>query len=214
MVIFILLTYASSATTSRDLMMMRTAVFGSIFTLVYNVIKSENIAVSNLNVENFSLLYFKGNEFAPHSFLHDDRASVSSDNHCMVENDYFQLSSSIELSVMKWTSYSNEIIDKSRANLSGMIYSITPIFRYQFKNSLSSTFKPFLELGVGGSLMDHIVVEERNKSTQFQFNDNIGIGLEYGRYIVGYRFIHYSNLNIKKPNPSIDLHHIYVGFRF
>jgi len=212
--IFIIFTYSLSATTFRDLIMMRMAVFGNIITFAYHVIESDNKDTENAILEEFSMLYFKGNEFAPHSFLKDDRLSLSGETHYVVENNYFTLTNNIEFSVMRWNSYSHEITNKSKANLSGFIYSLTPMFRYHFKKFPSSKLKPFFELGVGGSIIDNIIVEERNKSTQFQFNDNIGMGFEYGRYIFGYRFIHYSNLNIKTPNPSIDLHHIYFGFKF
>ena len=212
--IFTIFTYSLIATTHRDLMMMRTAVFGSIFASIYNTIKAENKDYLKLNSETLSFLYFKGKEFAPKSFLYDNQLSLNLQNKNIVDNDYFTLTSCSEFSIMKWKSFGNISFSQEKVNLSGFIYSITPLFRYHFKQLRFFQFELFFELGVGGSFMDNIIVENRNKSTQFQFNDNIGIGLQYRRYIFGYRFIHYSNLNIKKPNPSIDLHHIYFGFRF
>lgn len=209
--IFLILISSANASTKRDLIEMRTAVFGAIFTLFYYTLNSER--VDNLD-NKYSLLYLKGKEFTADTFLHDDRVTLSRENSYIVDSKNFKLTSSFELSAMRWNSQLKDITNSNNLNLSGYIYSITPMFKYYFKKLEVNNFKPFIELGVGVSFMDSTLVEKREKSTQFQFNDNIGAGFTYGKYIVGYRFIHYSNLGIKKPNPSIDLHHIYFGFKF
>jgi len=211
LILFLLLTYTLNATTTRDIMTMRTAVFGSIFSLIYyaiNLEKDENLS----KYSDYSLLFFTAKEFAPDAFLYGNRLSLSKENSYIVENSYYKLTTTTEFSIMRWDSHKKSFANNE--NLSGYIYSITPIFRYSLKGLESSKLHPFFELGVGASLMDNVIVESRYKSTLFQFNDNIGAGLTYSRYTLGYRFIHYSNLNIKTPNPSIDLHNLYFGFRF
>jgi len=54
----------------------------------------------------------------------------------------------------------------------------------------------------------------RHKSTQFQFADSIGFGLEWHHFQCGYRFTHISNLDIKTPNPSLDFHQLSFGYLF
>jgi uncharacterized protein (DUF1499 family) len=70
-------------------------------------------------------------------------------------------------------------------------------------------------LGIGGYLVvmkkkanSMGIVENRVKSTYFQFSDNIEFGLENKKYSVGIRFTHLSNLGIKKPNPSVDFYQL------
>jgi len=69
-------------------------------------------------------------------------------------------------------------------------------------------------MGIGVAMMDESIVENRDKSSLFQFTDSIGFGVMKREWSLGYRFTHISNLNIKSPNPSIDLHQIMVSYRF
>jgi len=72
----------------------------------------------------------------------------------------------------------------------------------------------YLETGIGFAFMDSTKIEDREKSTHFQFTDSIGLGFKSKLYQVGYRFTHISNLDIATPNPSIDLHQIQISYKF
>lgn len=77
------------------------------------------------------------------------------------------------------------------------------------------TIRPYLELGLGGSLFSSTTVATRNLSTRFQFTEWVGVGLEFARHVtVGWRYSHFSNASIKQPNDGIDIHQIVVGARF
>jgi lipid A 3-O-deacylase len=88
------------------------------------------------------------------------------------------------------------------------------MFKYEFLKYKIFKFIPSIGVGVGVAMLDSIVVENRVKSTYFQFSDNIEFGLENKKYSVGIRFTHLSNLGIKKPNPSVDFYQLSLGYRF
>lgn len=62
--------------------------------------------------------------------------------------------------------------------------------------------------GVGLNVMSSTLVENRQKSTLFQFSDTIGLGYRNQNMSLGYRFSHWSNLDIAVPNPGVDLHYL------
>lgn len=100
-IILLLLVYTANATTKRDLIEMRTAVFGTLFTLIYYTLNSEKVDNSD---KKYSLLYLKGKEFTSNTFLHDDRVTLSRENSYIVNNEYFKLTSSFEFSATRWNS--------------------------------------------------------------------------------------------------------------
>lgn len=76
-------------------------------------------------------------------------------------------------------------------------------------------FQPYGEIGLGLSLLSNDRLGGRELSTHFQFSEHIGLGLEFGeRWFAGWRYSHYSNANIKKPNDGIDLQQVLIGMRF
>jgi len=77
------------------------------------------------------------------------------------------------------------------------------VLRYR----LDQTRSPwFVEAGVGGSLTDRIYHSSaRSFSTAFQFTEALGVGYsfdEFGQAEVSLRVQHFSNGNIKQPNPG------------
>lgn len=83
---------------------------------------------------------------------------------------------------------------------------ITPVIRYTYPTRL---IQPYTEIGIGAHYLNKSRYGVKNLSTNFQFGDHIGFGLRYQkkqRFELGYRFQHYSNANIKKPNPGINFH--------
>lgn len=76
-------------------------------------------------------------------------------------------------------------------------------------------FRPYAELGLGGALLSRTDLGSKEFSTNFQFSEHVGLGLELGdRFSVGWRFSHYSNGDIEMPNDGIDLHQFVIGASF
>lgn len=67
-----------------------------------------------------------------------------------------------------------------------------------------------MEVGTGPALLSGTEIDNRRFSIAFQFGSHIGLGLRFGpkhRYEVSYRFMHYSNANLKVPQQRHDLQH-------
>jgi lipid A 3-O-deacylase len=76
-------------------------------------------------------------------------------------------------------------------------------------------WSPYLELGLGGTYFGQTTIGPRSLSTRFQFTEWIGVGVELGdHFMVGWRYSHYSNANLKKPNDGVDIQQVVVGIRF
>lgn len=94
-------------------------------------------------------------------------------------------------------------------------FGVTPILRFE---KSAGTIRPFVEAGVGLRLLTSPRVSESyTLSSGFQFADMVGVGVKFGgrmQYQVGYRFQHLSNAGIKRPNPGIDFHSVYVQYNF
>ena len=83
---------------------------------------------------------------------------------------------------------------------------MTPVLLYTFS---SVPYQPFAEIGIGLHYLNHSRYGVKNLSTNFQFGDHFGIGCNLNRsgsIRISYRFQHYSNANIRKPNPGINFH--------
>lgn len=76
-------------------------------------------------------------------------------------------------------------------------------------------FQPYAELGLGAALFSRTDLGAKEFSTNFQFSQHAGLGLELGgRFSVGWRYSHYSNGDIETPNHGIDLHQLLIGASF
>jgi len=76
-------------------------------------------------------------------------------------------------------------------------------------------FQPYAELGLGAALLSRTDLGPKVFSTNFQFSQHAGLGLELGgRFSVGWRYSHYSNGDIEMPNHGIDLHQLLIGASF
>ncbi len=94
---------------------------------------------------------------------------------------------------------------------------ITPILRMQRDASLSNGVTPFAEAGVGAHLLTDTSLGNLRFSTAFQFAPTVGLGLgfgERGQYELSYRFRLISNADIKRPNDSLSLHMVRLGYVF
>lgn len=90
--------------------------------------------------------------------------------------------------------------------------SITPIFVYEFN---TERFKPYVEAGVGASLLSSTRFEGRSFGTAFNFVSHLGAGLKLSeQQSIGLRAMHYSNASIKQPNDGIETYSLYYRFGF
>lgn len=73
----------------------------------------------------------------------------------------------------------------------------------------------YIEGGVGPTVLSRSQFAGEDLSTRFQFGSYLGTGLLLNkRHRVGVRYAHYSNANIKKPNPGLDLIELNYTYRF
>jgi lipid A 3-O-deacylase len=87
-------------------------------------------------------------------------------------------------------------------------WHVTPTLRYWIGNFC-------IEGGIGLSWLSDRKLGTKKLSTTFQFADHIGISYQLAKqYKVGYRIIHTSNADIRKPNPGIDIQQLYLSFLF
>lgn len=94
---------------------------------------------------------------------------------------------------------------KSRNN--NQVLSFVPMFRAQF-GDINNTITPFIQLGVGPSLVKNVYFGNLNISSSFQFDDRLGFGVLFGKqkqFELSYMYNHLSNAGIKRPNPGIDM---------
>lgn len=86
--------------------------------------------------------------------------------------------------------------------------SVVPMLTYRIRRF-------YIDGGIGAAVFDGTRLNNQSISTAFQFSDNLGFGIQITEGLrVGYRFTHFSNAGIKKPNPGIDTQQIYVVGRF
>ena len=93
--------------------------------------------------------------------------------------------------------------------------AIAPVFRLQFTLGDSLPAQPFLDLGVGVSVMsdrEFRTGKQRSRplGSYFQFEDRGAVGVKMGRWEVAYQRMHYSNLNFASENHGIDAHLLLV----
>ena len=197
-----------------DITLMRVAVFSTLLTDIYVFWQDENSPMLKIvpDFDKLGISYLQGKEFNEDEgrYLHNNRVALTADwKKVLMENSYFSITGHSEFMINRWYS-----TNKSSQNQEGYIYAITPIFTYNFKDIKVLDYSLYGEVGVGLAYMDNSMVEDREKSTQFQFADSIGFGFKSQKYQIGYRFTHISNLNIGTPNPSIDFHQVMMLYRF
>jgi opacity protein-like surface antigen len=76
-------------------------------------------------------------------------------------------------------------------------------------------FRPYIEAGLGGALFSRSSLGGKGFGTRFQFGEHLGAGIEFsGGWSAGWRYSHYSNADMEKPNDGLDLHQLLIGARF
>ena len=108
----------------------------------------------------------------------------------------------VELGVSYWRT--NEGKSQSMGQLSAI-----PMLRWWPNESF------YLELGSGPTVLSRSEFAGLEFSTRFQFGSHVGMGLLIDKaHRVGIRYSHYSNADIKKPNPGLDVVELAYTYRF
>ena len=87
-------------------------------------------------------------------------------------------------------------------DINGVAFS--PVFVYYFGDE-ANLIRPYIEGGIGLVYIDKYHIADRNLSTNFQFEDRIGVGTRIGFFDLNFRYMHYSNASIKSPNHGINI---------
>ena len=115
-----------------------------------------------------------------------------------------------DFSVAQWRGTRYRNTSEQTQNLTSV--GITPVFRWQQDNKKGM----YIEGGIGAHLMSELYNNENKAfSTRFQFGDHLGLGYVFKNKLdVGLSFQHFSNANIKKPNPGINLYLVRARYAF
>jgi hypothetical protein len=110
-----------------------------------------------------------------------------------------------------------EIEERKYRNVNGLSHSLadfalTPAVRWQG----ASKSGLYAEVGVGVNYMtEKFDNNNRTSSTQFQFGDHIGVGYQFANNVdLLLKFQHYSNAEIKEPNPAVNFVMLKLTYRF
>lgn len=87
---------------------------------------------------------------------------------------------------------------------------LTPFARWWF------TDRSGIEVGIGANLFSGTRIGDKTISTAFQFGDSIGVFHRFANtpWTLGLRLTHYSNADIKEPNPGQDYIQLRASYDF
>jgi len=75
--------------------------------------------------------------------------------------------------------------------------------------------RPYVEAGLGGAVFGRSSLGNKEFGTRVQFSEHLGAGIEFSSgWSAGWRYSHYSNGDMEKPNDGLDLHQLLIGARF
>lgn len=114
------------------------------------------------------------------------------------------LSGYFDLSYSRWK--------KSGDTVHGV--ALSPVFAYYFNTRDSLGVIPYVEGGIGAAFIDDYKIAGRNLSSNFQFENRIGVGIIIDQIDIKLGHMHYSNAGIKSPNDGIDIWMGTVGWCF
>jgi hypothetical protein len=110
-----------------------------------------------------------------------------------------------------------QLEERKYRNVTGLSHSltdfaVTPAVRWQG----ASKSGLYGEVGVGLNYMtEKFDNNDRASSTQFQFGDHIGAGYQFANNVdVLLKFQHFSNAEIKEPNPAVNFVMLKLTYRF
>ncbi len=183
------------------------AILGAIGSLAYSCYagKAPCVARNHIDLDELTFSLDRGKDVS----LTNTRLAIGADwDEKVYESENWEIVGRWDLSFHRWTSDS----DKAGVETtSGSIIGLSPVFHYQMRNM---AYTPFIEMGGGPHLLNDIMIEDENKSTQFQFGSIFGLGIKKDGFEAGYRYLHISNASIKMPNPGTDIHSLHLGYHF
>jgi lipid A 3-O-deacylase len=91
--------------------------------------------------------------------------------------------------------------------------ALSPVFVLSFGED-NGGYHPFIEAGVGLAILSDDVIGGRQMGSSWQFEDRIGFGIKSDKLGFHYRYMHYSNGDLSKPNQGIDAHVLGMTYRF
>lgn len=111
-----------------------------------------------------------------------------------LENKTGYLNGYFELSYNRWEDGGEDV----------NAVAFSPVFQYVFKMT-NATWSPYIEAGIGVACLDDYSINDRNLSSNLQFEDRFGAGIRIKNLDISFRYMHYSNADFKKPNDGIDI---------
>ncbi|MCK9337243.1 MAG: acyloxyacyl hydrolase [Arcobacteraceae bacterium] len=100
----------------------------------------------------------------------------------------------------------------NRNNLWALSYS--PVFVIDFNKYAYTTYRPYIDLGVGVAFLSETQIDNKDMSSSFQFEDRISIGLRKENIDFYIRYMHYSNGGVRKPNHGLNMGLVGINYRF
>lgn len=95
----------------------------------------------------------------------------------------------------------------------GSVWQLSAIPMFRWWMGASQRF--YVEAGVGPTVFNHTSFANKHYSTAFQFGDHIGMGYLLDKHSrIGVRFSHYSNADIKTPNPGLEVIQATYSYQF
>ncbi|MFN3566593.1 MAG: acyloxyacyl hydrolase [Burkholderiaceae bacterium] len=115
-----------------------------------------------------------------------------------------------EVSVARWQVPQPDAADRRRITAVGF----TPYLR--LRDTRIEHW--FFDFGIGlNTLSDLYETGDRRFSTHFQFSDHLAVGRSFGdedAFELSWRFVHYSNAGIRRPNPGVNFQMLRIECRF
>lgn len=112
--------------------------------------------------------------------------------------------------------YSHWWVTGNIAHRNLSIYSLAPYFRYYFFKQ--NTFSPYVQASLGIAYLTKTRLDDRNLGMHFAFQDQVGVGLAYGRehqFYTTLSALHYSNGAFCSNNSGMTVPILLsVGYRF
>ncbi len=89
--------------------------------------------------------------------------------------------------------------------------------RLQSRTARVHDLRLYVDASTGVHYLTETGIHDRDFSIHMQFGTALGLGVVFGRgdrFDLGWRFMHFSNAEIKEPNDGMNLNLIALGYRF
>lgn len=117
-----------------------------------------------------------------------------------LENKTGYFTGYFELSYSHWREYNRWYHYTERTSAG----ALSPVFKYVFSTK-DRTCYPYVEGGIGVAYVDTSFFHGRDLSSNVLFEDRIGGGIRVKNVDINFRYLHYSNADLKLPNDGIDI---------